>query len=112
MNAVVTNCGDFDVAINFYEFDGWSEKIPINGELLREGEILCGKRIKIIFEPNAEKIIDYRLDSDDWDHASTVELACNQEAYKRLNKDGKINTEILSPAIRIFIQLSNAFQAF
>ncbi len=112
MNAIVTNFGDFDIAISFDEFNNWSKDLPIEGELLQEGEIPCGKKIKIILELNAKKIIDYRLDSDNWNHASTIKLVCNQVVYDRLDKDGKINTELNSPAIRIFIQLSNAFQSY
>src|SRR3989338_1596480 len=112
MNAVVTNFGDFDIAITFAEFDNWSKDSPIEGELLGEGETPCDKRIKIILESKAKKIIDYRLDSDSWNRASILELVCNQVGHDRLDPDGKVSTELLSPAIRIFIQLSNAFEAF
>ena len=106
MIAIVTNFGDFDVAITFEEFDNWRKETPIEGELLGEGEVPCGKRIKIILEPMAEKLVDYHLDGDDWDHANTAELICNQTTFERLDKWGKLYTEI--GTINILIQISNA----
>ena len=106
MIAIVTNFGDFDVAITFNEFENWRKETPIEGELLGEGEVPCDKRIKINLEPSAEKLIEYRIDGHDWEHASTAELICNQVMFDRLDKGGKVYTEI--GTINVLIQLSNA----
>ena len=108
MIAIVTNFGDFDVALTFEEFDNWRKEAPIDGELFGEGEVPCGKRIKIILEPSAKNLIDYRLDGDDWNHASTATLICNQTTFKQLDEWGKIYVELNTPSININVQISNA----
>ncbi len=106
MIAIVTNFGDLDVALTFEEFTNWRKDASIYGELLREGEVPCGKRIKIILEPSAERLIDCRLNDDDWNRASIAELICNQIIFERLDKEGKTYTEI--GTINILIRLSNS----
>ncbi len=107
MIAIVTDSGDFDVAITFKELENWDQKSPIEGELLRVYEIPCGKKIRIILEPMAEKLVDYRLDSDDWDHARIVELVCNQRALEKLNSgsDYLLHTEI--GTVNVLIQVDD-----
>lgn len=105
MIAIVTKHGDFDVAITFNELDSWNKETPIEGELLGEGEVSINKRIKIILEPEAEKLVSYRLDGDDWNKAKTAELICNQYVFELLDIAGKLYTEI--GYINFFIQASN-----
>lgn len=106
MIAIVTKYGDFDVAITFEELDNWSIKAPIEGELLRVGEVPCGKKIRLILEPNAEELVSYHLDGEDWDRAKKVELVYNQKALDRLNAAGKIYAELTY--INVLLQASNA----
>ena len=110
MIAIVTDFGDLDVAITFDEFDSWHEESSIQAELFGEGEVPCGKRIKIILEPRATEKISYRIDADDWDQASLVELICNQWARERLDRSGRVSAE--TRGIRIFIQVSNALGGY
>lgn len=111
MIAIVTDFGDFDVALTFAEFDNWDENSPLIGELLEEGDIPCGKKIRLVLEPNADRLIAYRLDGGDWKRADTVELICNEDLYDQLDGSGsgKIYCEFYS--INILLRLSDVLGA-
>jgi hypothetical protein len=105
MIPIVTDFGDFDVEITFKEFESWNKENSIEGDLFNEGEVPCGKKIKIIFKPDARPLIDYQLEGTlDWNKAKIVELICNQQAFDQLRENGKLftQTDLINIKIQIF----------
>jgi hypothetical protein len=107
MIPIVTDYGDFDVEITAKELECWNEKFSIEGDLLKEGEIPCGKKIKIIFKPDAQPLVDYQLEGTlDWDEAKIVKLICNQKAHNKLKEDGGLYTELTYIRVKIAISFA------